>query len=582
MKTTLDMNPLFMVDCYKIAHPFMYDPSMTLLESNMTARSDKRFNGSKYWDHKVVVAGVSGLVKEYFVEAFNRNFFSQPIDEVLKEYINLFDGVFGPGVISAEHIEALHKLQKLPMRVDALPEGSRVNIGVPFIRIKPTVKGFAWLTNYLETLVSNYLWPSITNATIAFEFRRVLEQAAIDTVGEANPFVVGYQAHDFSLRGIADRTGSTGFGHLLSFIGSDNVPAIWYAKNLYNAKNSYIAGSVPATEHSVASSNILNIAWHLENWGHYEDIQRNNAIPVKEQAEEIFITKMITKVFPTGIFSYVTDTFDYWGVLTNILPRIKDVVLNRKDTDTPVPTRLVIRPDSGNPVNIICGYRVAPDECYPGDLWEYDVIKENDKYYFFDETYDWDGYADGYTLTDEVPLHEVKGSIEVLWDLFGGTVTAKGYKQLNSKIGLIYGDSITLKNLQEILDRLKAKGFASTNVIFGIGSFTYQFNTRDTFGQAIKATHATFVDADGEEYSVDLFKDPKTGDKEKKSAKGRLAVFKTDTGFELKQGATLDEQDNDAMETFYEYVPDLDYVFVREEFLDDIRVRLLGELKNEG
>lgn len=574
------MNPMFITDCYKIGHPFMYDPLMHTLESNMTARSDARFKRTSTYNGKVVATGFQGLTKEYLIDSFNRNFFSRPLTEVVDEYVEMMDGIFGPGVITVDHITRLHNLQYLPIKVQALPEGSLVPMGVPFVRVKNTVKGFGWLTNYLETLISNYLWPMITNATVAFEFRKVLEAYALETVGEANPFVVGYQMHDFSLRGLLDgRNGNVNFGHLLSAIGSDNIPTIAYAKKYYSPQG-YIAGSVPATEHSVASSNILNISYQLEKFGKYEDTTRDESIPLLEQAEQIFIVKMITKVFPTGIFSYVTDTFDYWGVLTSILPRIKNVVLSRKETDSPVPTRLVIRPDSGNPLHIIAGYKIYDTDKDPQGLTnseildEYEVVIVDGKYYIIEPHYDnWADFCTGYDLGEEIPKHVAVGSIQTLWDIFGGTETAKGYKQLDSKIGLIYGDSITLRNLEEILSRLKENGFASTNVIFGVGSFTYQFNTRDTFSMAIKATHATFYDEDANDYSVDLYKDPKTGSREKKSAKGLVAVFKNEKGFYLKEQATEADQDNDCFVTYF----DSGHI-VTEYTLDDIRAELLSNL----
>lgn len=576
---TYQVNPLFKTDCYKLGHPFMYDPSMEYLESNLTARSHKRFKGSAQYDGKVVVMGVQAFVKEVLIDDFKNNFFSRSEDEVVAEYQDVMNGIFGDGVITVEHIIALHRMRYLPVFVEALPEGSRVKTGVPILRIGNTVRGFGWVVNYIETLASNYLWPIITTGTIAFEFRRTLEKAAIETVGIADPFVVGYQGHDFSLRGLmGGMNGSVGLGHILSFIGSDNVPAIYAAKKLYNAQG-YIAGSVPATEHSVASSNILNIAEKLKRDGESDGYKRDESIPLLEQAEQIFILKMITKTFPTGIFSYVSDTFDYWGVLTNILPRIKDDILGRADTNSPVPTRFVLRPDSGDVVEVICGLRVAPEWMSTNDtnMDQYDVVKIDGKYfrYTLNEVYDYGEFA-GYDfiLEEEVPEHEVKGSIEVLWGLFGGTITDEGYKQLNSKVGLLYGDSINLQNLQEIINRLKAKGFASTNVIFGIGSFTYQYNTRDTFGMAVKATFAQFMGKDGV-YDVELFKDPKTSDGEKKSAKGKLAVFKDADGeFYLKQQVCNEEQLVDEMRLYYDGVS----VGCFGENLDEIRARLLSTI----
>ena len=114
---------------------------------------------------------------------------------------------------------------------------------------------------------------------------------------------------------------------------------------------------------------------------------------------------------------------------------------------------------------------------------------------------------------------EGKGVIELLWDAFGGTVNEQGYKVLDSHIGAIYGDSITIDRADEICSRLAAKGFASTNVVLGIGSFTYQYNTRDTFGFAMKAT---YCEVNGE--AREIFKDPITDDGTKKSATGLLCV----------------------------------------------------------
>lgn len=137
----------------------------------------------------------------------------------------------------------------------------------------------------------------------------------------------------------------------------------------------------------------------------------------------------------------------------------------------------MIRPDSGDPVKIICGDPKAKDE------------------------------------------RAKKGSIEILWEIFGGTVNSKGFKQLSDKIGLIYGDSITLERMKAICQGLINKGFASTNIVLGIGSYTYQYVTRDTFGFAMKATCGR---VNGE--FVDIFKDPKTDDGTKRSAKGFLKV----------------------------------------------------------
>jgi nicotinamide phosphoribosyltransferase len=186
----------------------------------------------------------------------------------------------------------------------------------------------------------------------------------------------------------------------------------------------------------------------------------------------------------------VSDTWDLWKVCTEHVVTLKEEILARDG-------KLVIRPDSGNPVDIICG-KSHPDK--------------TDKY-----TGTWND------------LPQSKGVIELLWDVFGGTVNEQGYKVLDSHIGAIYGDSITIDRAEEICKRLEAKGFASTNIVLGVGSFTYQFNTRDTFGFAMKAT---YVEVNGE--GREIFKDPITDDGMKKSATGLLYVGKGDVNGELK------------------------------------------------
>jgi len=199
----------------------------------------------------------------------------------------------------------------------------------------------------------------------------------------------------------------------------------------------------------------------------------------KAIAELIYIKRLITEIYPTGIVSLVSDTFNLWDVLTFALPKLKDTILARDGGPNSL-DKVVIRPDSGNPVKILCGDPSAEEGS---------------------------------------PEH--KGVVELLWDLFGGTVNEHGYKVLDSHIGAIYGDAITIPRCRAICEQLKEKGFASTNVVYGIGSFTYQYNTRDTLGFAMKSTSVTI---DGKQ--MPIFKDPKTDDGTKKSALGRVTVHR--------------------------------------------------------
>lgn len=231
--------------------------------------------------------------------------------------------------------------------------------------------------------------------------------------------------------------------------------------------------------------------------------------------------RLITEVYPTGIASIVSDTWDFWSVVNprgGILTALKDKIMAREG-------KVVIRPDSGDPVKIVTGYT------------ESEIIRDGDKLISVDT---------GEELTED----EVKGLVVCLWEIFGGTESSTGYKVLDSHIGAIYGDSITLERAEQICQRLADKGFASTNVVFGIGSFTYQgavtkdaIVTRDTHMFAVKSTYGEVL-RDGETVGVEIFKDPKTDSGMKKSAKGLTAVYEVDGNFVLKDQATWEEVKN--------------------------------------
>lgn len=281
--------------------------------------------------------------------------------------------------------------------------------------------------------------------------------------------------------------------------------------------------------------------------------------------------RLFNNLYPTGIVSIVSDTWDFWKVVTEYLPEFKDEIMARQP-DALGLNKVVIRPDSGDPVKIICGYNFQGD-AYEDKEHAYsdldcetstpEVIKITEEFYLVHSN------IDGRVGLESITEHEVKGAIECLWDTFGGTETEEGYKLLDEHIGLIYGDSITLDRAQEIVDRLKAKGFASTNVVFGIGSYTYQYNTRDTFGFAMKATYGE-VEGVGRE----IFKDPKTDGGTKKSARGLLRVDKVDGEYALTdQVASLRDTIGDELQTVF-----LNGKSGNLQTFSEIKDRLNGEL----
>lgn len=822
---------LFNCDGYKLSHMHQYPQGTQYICSNLTARK------SRIKDvNEVVVFGISKFVQDLHEEA--RKFFMGNIDEIVREYVDTISKYMNVSRenVHTDHIKALHKLGYLPVRIMGMPEGSSVKIGDPILVIHNTHPDFFWLTNYLETWMSNSLWGPITSATTAKRYRTILDKYAKET--SSTPDFVDWQGHDFSMRGMwgNEAAAMSGAAHLIYFHGTDTIPAVKWIEKYYG--DTPVAGSVPASEHSV-----MSVGSHV-----YQDNQS------LRDGELNLYKKLITETYPNGIVSLVSDTYDYWQVLTDFMPRLKNDILSRngkvvirpdclddqsqiltpngwkffndltsddlvaqvkrdntyefvkpikiinqqysgdmyhirdfhgkidlmvtpnhrivsyredgsisikeaseykqnyygfrklrspksqntlkelsfhqrllialqadgtvRDTkvdgsiriefnftkerkhkrlleilknldyeytfyypksrkgqstfsiiipnsipvsktfdwvdisnldafwceqfieelkhwdssvrnsgrfkydttvkenaeiveyiaiaagkgvllsesedsrkphfsnvytchimDDPyiggqaitvekttysgtvhcvqVPTGLIlvkrnrgvcVTGNSGDPVDVICGYPfiVIDDENIKDDEEDNvnDILKEiardsidldHDESGYFDGTeylrykdrfikYEYTGYWSSWNGTDFYSqkltdlegeeLAITKGSIETLWEIFGGTVNDKGFKELDSHIGLIYGDSITVERAEEICARLKKKGFASTNVVLGIGSYTYTYCTRDTLGSAVKATYAI---VNGVGYPI--YKEPK-GDSSKKSHKG--------------------------------------------------------------
>ena len=563
-----NLNPMFLKDFYKADHNSQYPIGLELLYSNFTPRSDKlaqKLDG--IYEGKVVVAGFQGFCKSILIEMFNENFFNKTKEEVVQEYKSVVDEALVTDM-DCTHIEELHDLGYLPVKIKALPEGSLAPVKVPVLTIQNTHPNFAWLVNYLETLLSASNWKAINTATIAWQYRKLLQQFAIKT-GSPLDFVM-WQGHDFAFRGQSgwQDAMTSSVGHQFSFLGTDTVPVIPYMKHYYGDKNTFVGGSVPASEHSVASANIAAIVSKLEREGFVVPEGSN----IKLEAEKIFFGRYISEIYPSGVCSYVADTYNFWDVITEVAIANKDKILARTENALGL-SKVVFRPDSGDPVKIICGYKIwDSDASVAIDRYElavegYEVIKSNNKYYLIDFIYenDYDGpYLATYHLGKQIRKEEAEGAIQTLWNIFGGTLTSTGHKLLNSKVGLIYGDSITLKRAQQILETLAENGFASANVVFGIGSFTYQYNTRDSFGMAMKATYCK---VDGE--PLELFKDPVTDSGTKKSAKGLLRVEKINGEYKLFDQQTPEQEAQGELKVIFE-----NSQMLVDETLDVIRQRI--------
>lgn len=524
------INPLFKTDAYKLSHKGFMVPNTQMIYSNMTARSDRYLPVPHHMkDGKTVWFGGAAAFRR-MRDMWNEHFFRRNWDDLSAELERMFDAFLGKGKVDLKHFQELHKLGYLPLIIKMLPEGSRVNIKVPYFTIRNTHQKFAWLTNYLETWLSATLWKPTTVATIIYHYRKLSNKWALLTTGSTAG--TEFQNHDFSYRGLSDGDydpAATGAGFLLSSCGTDNIPALPFIEQYYktDVTKTFVGTSVPASEHSLACAGIAF------------------------EGEEETFRRWITKDYPTGIVSIIADTEDFFKVITETATNLKQDILNRQPDSLGL-AKVVFRPDSGDPVKIITGYNTdginyaSEQDVY--DQYDYEsslpeAVQINGKYFELDG-----GSLDGRAnIGKELSEAEVKGAVQCMWNIFGGTATTQGYRLLHERVGLIYGDSITLERAEQIYTRLAAKQFASTNVVLGVGSFTCQYLTRDSMGIAIKATASVMS---GALYA--LSKNPKTDDGTKKSARGLLQVEHVNGEFVLHDEQTWEQEEQGALVTVFQ------------------------------
>lgn len=579
-------NPLLLIDFYKATHAEQYPQGITHIYSPGTPRMSRLKDITE-----VSYFGGQAFAKEYLIGYFNEFFFNRPIEEVVAEYDRILTATLGPGTYNSQKVRDLHELGYLPIAMYTIPEGRSTAIGVPQSVFVNTHPKFAWLTNTLETAYSSYIWHIQIAVEVGKRYRKIVDKYANltcdDNVDPAR--LLG----DFSMRGqhCPESAMKASAGWLLSFFNTATVPAIMWLENYYNCdctKEPVGYGAI-STEHSVMCSNY------------------------SVDGDEItHIKRLLTEIYPNASFSMVSDSYDYWNLVTNLLPQCRDEILAHNGT-------LAIRGDSGDPVEIIAGKRINyideedadmllfEDERFTGKWFEQwcvdNEIEEDGEYYFcYQNVYykanvsvEWSNergawtdnkyyYVDGYAITWRAiePTAELLGTVWALDQIIGHTINSKGYKVLNPKLKAIYGDSITPQRCEEIYRRLEAQGYAINNVSLGVGSFSfmcletvddegthYSPYTRDTFGYAIKAT-----------YGEDEFNNPIMIQKQpkalawKKSQKGCIIV--APDGQSYTDGHTLEEAHMSGAENLLQPVF-VDGKMVNEISLAEIRNNMYGD-----
>lgn len=477
---------LLRTDVYKFGHREQYPPGTNKVYSYLESRGS-RIPGVNH----TVFFGLQYYLKKFLTQSLR--------PEMAEEWIKRTRKILGENAPSPDHIEALCELGYFPLKIKALPEGSVVPCGTPLMSITNVEPEFFWLVNYIETLLLK-VWYPCTVATNSLRFRMMFEQMARATCENSDH--VKFQMHDFGYRGVStEETAEVGgMSHLLSFFGTDTTPGAWGLDDWYGASEP-IALSVPASEHSVMCS------WDIEN----------DDLPA--------IRNMLQK-YPNGIVSIVSDSYDLWRAIIEYYgDELKELILARNG-------KTVIRPDSGDPVKIVCG--------------DYDA---------------------------EAGTPENKGMIRLLDEIFGSTINNRGYKEINPKVGCIYGDAIYYERAEEIMRNLAEQQYASSNIVFGSGGLLLQNWNRDTFKFAIKAT---YCEVNGEPRAVE--KMPKT-DTGKKSKKGYLSVMPDASGqLRTLQSCTPEEEVEGLLQTVYERGNILQYQSGDEirKHLDDLASRWPG------
>ncbi|MDR3182725.1 MAG: nicotinate phosphoribosyltransferase [Planctomycetaceae bacterium] len=439
-------NIILLTDSYKVSHWRQYPPKTERVYSYFESR------GGKWQD--TVFFGLQYYLKRYLA--------GQVVtQEKIAEAEEVFAAHFGDKTLfnrsAWEYI--LHQYGgRLPVCIKAVPEGTPVPSFNVLMTVENTDPACYWLTNYLETLLVQ-VWYASTVATQSREMRHLITKYLYRT-GTAE--LCDFKLHDFGFRGVSsvESAGIGGAAHLASFRGTDTLAGLLFARKYYNEP---MAGfSIPAAEHSTITS-----------WG---------------QEHELDAMRNMLEKFPSGTVAVVSDSFNIFDACSNLWgEQLKDEILKRNGT-------LVIRPDSGDPIQVLV----------KGQPNVFDILSEK----------------------------------------FGCTVNKKGFRVLNDKVRVIQGDGIDFEMLDSILYALQQKGYSADNIAFGSGGALLQKLNRDTLKFAFKCSA---VDVDG--VAREVYKNPVT-DKGKQSKRGRLHLVNVEGVYRTKRIEESNASDDCLAEVF--------------------------------
>lgn len=469
-------NILTLTDSYKTSHWKQYPKGTSKVYSYLESRGGK-FDNTMFY-------GLQYFIKQYLS--------GQVVtEEKIQRAKKFWDAHLGPNHFNEagwRHILDKHN-GHLPVRIKAVPEGTVVKTGNVLVTVENTDPEVPWLTNFLESILLQVWYPT-TVGTLSREVKKNLISYLKKTTSynaEKISGVVAFMLHDFGFRGVSsvESSGLGGSSHIINFMGTDTVSAILFAQEFYNTENP-LAFSIPASEHSTMTS-----------WGE----------PFEVKAMENMLDS-----YPTGLVACVSDSFDiiracrdYWGTA------LRDKILSRDG-------RLVIRPDSGDPVQTL------------------------------------------------------KQIFHILWDKFGGTTNDKGFKVLDPHVRVIQGDGVNFESISDICNMMIEEGFSIENIAFGMGGALLQKVDRDTQKFAFKCSSITIngEEAEVRKNPIEINEKGERVQSFKKSKAGRL---------KLVNGQTIehshDEDGDELVEVF------LNGKVMKEWTFEEVRERAQVEIQIE-
>ncbi|MEO0574415.1 MAG: nicotinate phosphoribosyltransferase [Pseudomonadota bacterium] len=413
----MNANPILNVDSYKTSHYLQYPLGAQVVSSYIESRGGEYAYG--------VFFGLQMFIKQYLLTPVTTADI-EAAAALLPEHGVPFNRE------GWEHIVQVHG-GYLPIEIEAIPEGMRLPVSNVMVQVHNTDPACAWLTSYVETAMLRAIWYPTTIATRSNECRQIIRRALLETADSLE--ALDFKLHDFGARGASSMETAAigGAAHLLNFLGTDTLSGIVALRQHYAAQMPGF--SIPAAEHSTITC-----------WG-------------KDREADAYANMLAQFAGPDSLVAIVSDSYDLFAAIEHLWgDTLRDGVINNGGT-------VVIRPDSGDPVDIVC------------------------------ET------------------------VRRLMDKFGYTENAKGFRVLPDYIRVIQGDGVSPRMIRQILAVMKIKRLSAENVAFGMGAELLQKVNRDTMAFAMKASA---IKINGEWH--DVYKDPAT-DSAKRSKRGRLALI---------------------------------------------------------